>query len=114
MKTRVTILASEPREFTNKSGKKTTTFICQCIVHGDKVEVGVLRLRESLVPGYVEGQAPVTPMPGDYLAEFGLQVAWDSKELGGTLKAFTPMNGSSAGRAVADVVAGKETKAPAQ
>lgn len=113
MKTRVTLLASEAREFTNKSGKKTTTFICQCIVHGDKVEVGVLRLRETLVPGYVDGQPPVAPTPGDYLAEFGLQIDWQTKELGGALKALTPMS-VSAGKSVADVVAGKDLKASPQ
>lgn len=99
MKTRVTILASEAREYTNKTGKKSTTFICQCIVHGEKTEVGVLRCRESLVPGYVDGQAPVAPLLGDYWAEYGLVIAWDTKELGGQLKLLTPI-----GTAAADIV----------
>lgn len=111
MKTRVTILASERRDFVNKSGKKSTTFNCQCIVHGDKVEVGVLRCREILVPGYVEGQEPVAPQPGDYFAEYGLAIHWENKELQGVLKLLTPINGHSAADSVKEVLKGEKVKA---
>lgn len=112
MKTRITILASERREFTNKSGKKSYTHIAQCIVHGDKIEVGVCRIPERLLVGYVEGQpgSAAEPAPGDYMAEYGLNINWQTRELEGQMKALTPI-GVSASASVKEVVgkhSGKE------
>ena len=121
MKTRVTILAVEIKDFAQtdkKSGAKTghfsRTFLCQCIVHGEKVEVGVARVPERVLPGYVAKTEtapavhPDAPTPGEYMFEYGLQISYDTKELGGVLKSITPLSGSSAGASVADVVKGKE------
>lgn len=121
MKTRVTILAVETKDFAQKdkktgaaTGHVSRTFHCQCIVHGEKVEVGVARVPERVLPGYVAKSEtspvvhPEAPTPGDYMFEYGLQIAYDTKELGGVLKSITPMSGASAGNAVAEVVKGKE------
>lgn len=125
MKTRVTILAVEVRDFAQKdkksgvaTGHVSRTFMCQCIVHGEKVEVGVARVPERVLPGYVAKTEtapavhPEAPTPGDYMFEYGLSISYDTKELGGVLKSITPISGASAGNSVAEVVKGKE-KAPA-
>lgn len=82
MKTRVTVLAVERKEFPSRQagGKSSVLYICQCVVHGEKVEVGVLRVPEKLA---AEGV-----MPGDYMAEFGLNVHWETKNLEGRLVAL--------------------------
>lgn len=121
MKTRVTILAVEAKDFAQsdkKTGVKTghfsRTFMCQCIVHGEKVEVGVARVPERVLPGYVAKTEtapavhPEAPIPGDYMFEYGLSIAYDTKELGGVLKSITPLPGTSAGGSVQEVVKGKE------
>lgn len=125
MKTRVTILAVEVRDFAQKdkksgaaTGHVSRTFMCQCIVHGEKVEVGVARVPERVLPGYVAKTEtapavhPEAPTPGDYMFEYGLSISYDTKELGGVLKSITPISGASAANSVAEVVKGKE-KAPA-
>lgn len=121
MKTRVTILAVEIKDFAQKNkttgaatGHVSRTFMCQCIVHGEKVEVGVARVPERVLPGYVAKTEttpvvhPEAPTPGDYLFEYGLSISYDTKELGGVLKSITPLSGASAGNSVAEVVKGKE------
>jgi len=125
MKTRVTLLSVEIKDFAQKNkqgvltGHISRTFLCQCIVHGEKIEVGIARVPERVLPGYVAKTEtspvvhPDAPMPGDYMFEYGLAVSYDTKELGGVLKSITPLSGTSAGKAVADVVAGKESKVPA-
>lgn len=123
MKTRVTLLTVETKDFAQKdkktnalTGHFSRTFLCQCIVHGDVVQVGVARVPERVLPGYVAktDTSPVVhpdaPTPGDYMFEYGLSISYDTKELGGVLKSITPIAGTSAGKTVADVVAGKETK----
>ena len=125
MKTRVTILAVEVRDFAQKdkksgaaTGHVSRTFMCQCIVHGEKVEVGVARVPERVLPGYVAKTEtapavhPEAPTPGDYMFEYGLSISYDTKELGGVLKSITPISGASAGNAVQEVIKGKE-KTPA-
>lgn len=91
MKTRITILAVEKREFPKKTGGVNTLFIAQCIVHGEKLEVGVCRIPAKLVNGFVEGQPPVEPAPGDYMAEYGLNVHWQTKELEGVMINLDPI-----------------------
>ncbi|MDP2880737.1 MAG: hypothetical protein Q8N89_04035 [Azonexus sp.] len=121
MKTRVTLLSVEVKDFAQKNkttgaatGHVSRTFLCQCIVHGEKIEVGVARVPERVLPGYVAKTEttpvvhPDAPTPGDYMFEYGLQISYDTKELGGVLKSITPISGISAGKTVADVVAGKE------
>lgn len=109
MKTRITVLAVEKREFPKKTGGVNTLFIAQCIVHGAaKLEVGVCRIPAKLVQGYVEGQPPVEPTPGDYMAEYGLNVHWQTKELEGVMVALEPIRGASAAAAVSDAT--KEKK----
>ena len=122
MKTRVTLLSVETKDFAQKNklgaltGHVSRTFLCQCIVHGEKIEVGIARVPERVLPGYVAKTEtspvvhPDAPTPGDYMFEYGLAVSYDTKELGGVLKSITPLSGASAGKAVADVVAGKDTK----
>lgn len=111
MKTRITILASERKDFPKKTGGVSTSFICQCIVHGEKIEVGVCRVPARLVHGYVEGQEAVEPRPGDYMAEYGLNVNWQTKQLEGVMVALEPITGSSAGASVKQVVAQETAKA---
>lgn len=121
MKARVTILAVEVKDFAQKdkktgaaTGHVSRTFLCQCISHGEKVEVGVARVPERVLPGYVAKTEttpavhPEAPTPGDYMFEYGLSISYDTKELGGVLKSITPISGASAGKSVTDVVAGKE------
>ena len=121
MKTRVTILAVEIKDFAQKdkktnvaTGHVSRTFMCQCIVHGEKVEVGVARVPERVLPGYVAKTEttpavhPEAPTPGDYMFEYGLSISYDTKELGGVLKSITPISGASAGNSVQEVVKGKE------
>lgn len=123
MKTRVTILTVEVKDFAQKAkatgaltGHVSRTFMCQCIVHGEKIEVGVARVPERVLPGYVAKTDttpvvhPDAPTPGDYMFEYGLGISYDMKELGGVLKSITPVAGTSAAKSVADVVAGKESK----
>lgn len=121
MKTRVTILSVETKDFAQKdkktnapTGHFSRTFMCQCIVHGEKVEVGVARVPERVLPGYVAKTEttpavhPEAPTPGDYMFEYGLSISYDTKELGGVLKSITPLAGASAGNAVQEVIKGKE------
>lgn len=108
MKTRITVLAVEKREFPKKTGGVNTIFIAQCIVHGEKLEVGVCRIPARLVPGYVEGQSAIDPAPGDYMAQYGLNVNWQTKELEGVMVSLEPIRGASAAASVAEVT--KEKK----
>lgn len=67
----------------------------QCVVLGAEVKVGVLKINDKvateagiLVQHEVDGKTVGLIPPGAYECEYGLGVAWDSKELGGILKSI--------------------------
>jgi hypothetical protein len=92
MKAQVQILAQGVRR-SFKEGK----FImheCQCVVLGEAVQVGVLKINDKvaeaiLVETQVDGQKVRVIPPGGYELEYGLGISWDTKELGGHLKSIT-------------------------
>lgn len=83
---------------------------CQCVVLGDAVEVGVLKVSDRVAdPILVQAQVPVVDLRGNpvlddagkqkietvrvvpagaYELEYGLGISWDKKELGGVLKSI--------------------------
>lgn len=80
MKERLTVLASEIKTYKGKEGRPDGQFqILQCIVHGDKLLVGELRLFGDLAKEQIA--------PGDYEATFALSVD-QKKEIGGRLVAL--------------------------
>lgn len=93
MKAQVQILAQGVRR-SFKEGK----FImheCQCVVLGENVQVGVLKISDKvadpagiLVEVMVEGQKMRVVPAGAYELEYGLGISWDTKELGGQLKSI--------------------------
>lgn len=99
MKTLVQILRAEGKAYKDpKSGRVSKRCVCQCIVHhvqedGEiKLDVGVLVVPEALCPvraSSTDMEALPDVPAGDYLAEYGLSIHWQTKELGGTLKALT-------------------------
>jgi len=92
MKATVQILANSVRR-SFKEGK----FImheCQCVVLGEDVQVGVLKINEKIAEPVikeivVEGVSTKTIPAGAYDLEYGLGVGWDDKELKGQLKSIT-------------------------
>jgi len=90
MQTTIQILApSKRRSF--KEGKYVL-HECQCIVLGEEVLVGVLKISEKVAEQLLEeipdgqGGKTKTIKPGAYELDYGLGIAWDSKELVGQLK----------------------------
>ncbi|WP_295006856.1 hypothetical protein [uncultured Dechloromonas sp.] len=99
MKTLVQILRAEGKAYKDpKSGRISKRCVCQCVVHqtqedGEiKLDVGVLVVPEALCPvkpvNSDMDSLPDVPA-GDYLAEYGLAIHWQTKELGGQLKSLT-------------------------
>lgn len=92
MKATVQILAQGLRR-SFKEGK----FImheCQCVVLGDAVQVGVLKINDKVAEGIlveatVDGQKVRVVPAGGYELEYGLGIGWDDKELKGQLKSIT-------------------------
>jgi hypothetical protein len=92
MKAQVQILAQGVRR-SFKEGK----FImheCQCVVLGDAVQVGVLKINDKIADAIlqevtIEGQKVRVVPAGGYELEYGLGISWDTKELGGHLKSIT-------------------------
>lgn len=100
MQTLVQVLRSEGKSYKDpKSGRVSKRCICQCIVHnvgedGEiKLDVGVLVVPDSLCPIKAPDMTDLNTFgdvpAGDYLAEYGLAIHWQTKELGGQLKALT-------------------------
>lgn len=99
MKTMVQVLDSEGKAYRDqKSGRISKRCVCQCVVHnvqenGEiKLQVGVLVVPEALcpVPAAKEDFDSLPDVPaGDYMAEYGLNIHWQTKELGGQLKSLT-------------------------
>lgn len=98
MKTLITVLKAEGRAYKDpKSGRISKRCVCQCIVHkvqedGEiEQDVGVLVVPEALCPVRAVSTdmdaLPDVPK-GDYLAEYGLNIHWQTKELEGQLKAL--------------------------
>lgn len=119
MKTKVTVLRSEGRAYKDpKSGRVSKSVTCQCIVHQLQEDgtilpdVGVLRVNEALCPVRATStdldDLPDVPA-GDYLAEYGLSISWDKKELGGVLKSLTRCQ--PAGAAIHGTAKAPEAKA---
>ena len=99
MKTLVTVLRAEGKFYKDpKSGRISKRCVCQCIVHHVKEDgeieqdVGVLVVPEALcavrASSTDEKDLPDVPK-GDYLAEYGLAIHWQTKELGGQLKSLS-------------------------
>ncbi len=100
MKTLVQVLRSEGRAYKDpKSGRISKRCVCQCVVHnigedGEiKLDVGVLVVPDNLCPIKAPDMANMDTFgdvpAGDYIAEYGLNIDWKTKELGGQLKALT-------------------------
>lgn len=97
MKTLVSVLTTDAKAKKYETGQITKWAMCQCIVHkiqedgSIRQEVGVLRVPEALCPVPAQSSAldslPDVPA-GDYLAEYGLNIDWKTKELQGQLKAL--------------------------
>lgn len=99
MKTLVQVLRAEGKAFKDqKSGRISKRCVCQCVVHNTaedgeiKLDVGVMVVPEALCP-IKAASSDMDSLPdvpaGDYLAEYGLSIHWQTKELGGVLKALT-------------------------
>jgi len=74
MKARVTVLAVEKKEWPAKENfAASTQFVCQCLVHGEKQLVGVLKIDSRNVEGDI--------LPGDYMADFGIKVDYKTKDI---------------------------------
>lgn len=86
MKARVQVFATERKESVYEGGRKSVRFICQCLVIGQKAEVGVLRVPADLVGGE---QAQIGP--GIYDAEYSISVDWKTRDIGGKLISFVPV-----------------------
>jgi hypothetical protein len=91
MKAQVQILAQGVRR-SFKEGKYIS-HECQCVVLGEAVQVGVLKISDKvadpiLVEAVVDGQKMRVIPAGVYELEYGLGVSWDTKELGGQLKSI--------------------------
>lgn len=85
MKTRVQIIATERREAVYEGGKKSISYNCQCVVFGEKMEVGVLRVSHALAePLLRDDQLP----PGMYELEYGLVVSFKDRSVQGQLKSI--------------------------
>lgn len=98
MKATVQILANSQRsEFPAKDGRKANArHTCQCVILGEDVQVGVLKVYENVAEGVlrefeVDGKKQMLIPAGAYELEYGLTVGWDDKELKGTLKSITPI-----------------------
>jgi len=96
MKATVQILANSQRsEFPAKDGRKANArHTCQCVVLGDDVQVGVLKIYENVAEAVlkeveVEGKKVKVIPAGSYDLEYGLGIGWDDKELKGVLKSIT-------------------------
>ena len=90
MKTRVQIVATEKK---TSEQYKTTSYFCQCVVFGEKTEVGVCRISDALAKPFLDAneQMPV----GMYELEYGLAVDWKDRTLKGVLKSISPVTGKS-------------------
>lgn len=98
MKATVQILANSQRsEFAPQPGRKANArHTCQCVVLGQEIQVGVLKIYENvaetvLVEVEVEGKKTKVIPAGAYELEYGLAIGWDDKELKGTLKSIIPI-----------------------
>lgn len=81
MKARVQVLSSEVKQGVGKkSGQAYRMDVCQCVVHGEKIEVGELVLPRD--------HPPVAP--GMYEAEFVISVDYD-KRIAGRLVRLVPV-----------------------
>jgi hypothetical protein len=86
MKTKVQIIATERRENVYEGGRKSISYNCQCVVFGEKMEVGVLRISHALAePWLKDDQLP----PGIYELEYGLAVSFKDRSVGGQLKSIS-------------------------
>lgn len=96
MKATVQILANSVRsEFPAQNGRKANArHTCQCVVLGDDVQVGVLKIYENTAENVikeveVDGKKEKVIPAGAYELEYGLGIGWDDKELKGVLKSIT-------------------------
>lgn len=85
MKTKVQIIASERREAVYEGGKKSISYNCQCVVFGEKMEVGVLRVSHALAEPILRDDQL---QPGIYELEYGLVVSFKDRSVQGQLKSI--------------------------
>jgi hypothetical protein len=88
MATRVQIIGTERFEKVY-DGRKSISFICQCVVFGVKTEVGVLRVPLRVVESLLnkDGEFP----PGTYSLEYGAVIGFDDRNVKGGLVLVTPV-----------------------
>lgn len=80
MKARIQVLSIEKKSGVSKQGNKYEMTVCQCVVQGEKIQVGELVLPRE--------HPEVTP--GVYDAEFGVAIDRD-KRIGGALIRLIPV-----------------------
>lgn len=114
----IQVLAQAKRSvFKQKNGTDFVLHEAQCVVLGDEVKVGVLKINERvasevLADGEIDGK-PVKVLPaGAYELEYGLGVAWDDKELGGVLKSIKRVGNGNAALAALGQAKMKEMPKP--
>lgn len=82
MKAKITVLSIEQKQYPARDGKEGKKYqVLQCVAQEEGEAdplVGVLKV-------YNEMQEM---QKGDYIADFGLAVSWDRKEIGGGLKSL--------------------------
>lgn len=116
MKTTVQILADGVRR-SFKEGK-FVMHECQCVVLGEEVLVGVLKINDKTAePVLVEkmvGDVKLRVIPaGAYELEYGLGIGWDDKELKGQLKSIASLGrGNSNLASLASSVVSSEGNKP--
>ena len=82
MKTRIQVISVETRSgIGSKSQKAYSMVVCQCIVHGDKPQIGELILPKDHPEVH----------PGMYDGEFGVTVDFQTKRIGGVLVQLFPV-----------------------
>lgn len=81
MKARIQVLRVEEKSGVSKKSQQPYSMtVCQCVVHGDQVNVGELVLPKG----------HVSVVPGMYDADFAVAVGFD-KRISGQLVALTPV-----------------------
>lgn len=112
----VQVLAQAKRSVFSKPGKPDFVLHeAQCVVLGEEVKVGVLKVNERVAEQVLEeieidGKKVRVLSAGAYELEYGLGVAWDDKELGGVLKSIRRLPGGG-NQALAALAAARPVKA---
>lgn len=98
----IQVLAQAKRSvFKMKNGNDFVMHEAQCVVLGDEVKVGVLKINDRvatdngvLVEVEIDGKKVHVLPAGAYELDYSLGVSWDDKELGGVLKSVRRVAGA--------------------